>query len=437
MSHQQTGVWVKISLLKDASNLVGETVGDHCTNNDKGEEWGWARAVLLEGNLKSQDGDLRLRVEDDDSAYNRLTLPVSRSLLQRHSVRPSKLDKNKADKFAQSSEGIDAIVMANQFSRTDQEAQHESVLPPDDLITLTHLHEPALVYSLEKRFEANQIYTDTGAILLVVNPFKQLEELYSDGTMCEYFNQGQFMKINAGDKKLPPHVFATAHNAFRDMMRGLEIAGSSKASNISCDQSLLVSGESGAGKTVTTKHVMKYLASLSSRKSKLPNGITSPPQHNLNEPNEKNSKSFASNKRFSQRFSRIRSSTFGANIERKVLQSNPILEAFGNARTIRNDNSSRFGKFIELQFKKSGCLIGANIKTYLLEKVRLVHQAKGERNYHIFYIILAAADESERETYFLDDFTAEDFRMTNRSGTYDRRDKVDDSDEFDDLIICE
>jgi myosin-5 len=123
-----------------------------------------------------------------------------------------------------------------------------------------------------------------------------------------------------------------------------------------------------------------------------------------------------------------------SSIEQQVLQSNPILESFGNARTIRNDNSSRFGKFIELTFLKSGILCGASIETYLLEKVRLVHQMPGERNYHIFYEILVGLEESKLGKYYLSNLTAEDFRLTNSSGTYDRRDGVDDYDTYTDLV---
>ena len=111
------------------------------------------------------------------------------------------------------------------------------------------------------------------------------------------------------------------------------------------------------------------------------------------------------------------------------------MEAFGNARTVRNDNSSRFGKFIELQFKQTGSLIGANINTYLLEKVRLVHQGDGERNFHIFYELLAAANEEERKMFYLDKYAPQDFKMTNQSGTYDRRDGVDDAKLYDSLVL--
>jgi myosin-5 len=118
------------------------------------------------------------------------------------------------------------------------------------------------------------------------------------------------------------------------------------------------------------------------------------------------------------------------------LESNPILEAFGNARTIRNDNSSRFGKFIELQFKHTGSLIGASIETYLLEKVRLIHQASDERNFHVFYEMLAAATPQERTQLFLENYTARDFKMTSQSGTYTRRDGVNDAQLFDKLVLA-
>lgn len=120
-----------------------------------------------------------------------------------------------------------------------------------------------------------------------------------------------------------------------------------------------------------------------------------------------------------------------AGLEQQVLQSNPILESFGNARTIRNDNSSRFGKFIEINFE-SGELIGANIETYLLEKVRLVTQSIGERNYHIFYEMLDGIHDNDRSSFHFDTVatSAEDFCLTNQSGIYIRRDKVKDSDSY-------
>ena len=113
-----------------------------------------------------------------------------------------------------------------------------------------------------------------------------------------------------------------------------------------------------------------------------------------------------------------------------VLQSNPILESFGNARTVRNDNSSRFGKFIEIEFNKAGCLTSASITTYLLEKVRLITQTPGERNYHIFYEILAGITQRERQQLRIGNLTAHDFNMTCASGTFDRRDGVGDRETY-------
>ena len=116
-----------------------------------------------------------------------------------------------------------------------------------------------------------------------------------------------------------------------------------------------------------------------------------------------------------------------------VLQSNPILESFGNARTVRNDNSSRFGKFIEIRFRSSGCLVSASIETYLLEKVRLITQAPGERNYHIFYELLTGVSQRDRRDLKIGNVTPRDFRITAASGTFDRRDGVDDRETYREL----
>lgn len=113
-------------------------------------------------------------------------------------------------------------------------------------------------------------------------------------------------------------------------------------------------------------------------------------------------------------------------IEQQVLQSNPILEAFGNARTLRNDNSSRFGKYIDIQFTSQGKLSGAKIETYLLEKVRLIHPGKGERNYHVFYQFLASATNEERREYMIQNMGLQDFRLLSQTETYGRRDGVKD-----------
>jgi myosin-5 len=258
-------------------------------------------------------------------------------------------------------------------------------IPPDDLTSLTHLHEPAVVYCLARRYQKDNIYTYTGKILLALNPFRVLDGLYGDRIMQRYW-QTNTTKVERPE----PHIYAIAQDAYRSMM------------HMGGNQSILVSGESGSGKTVTTKIIMGYLATLSQRLV-----ADKKQQHQQSERKE--------------------------GVESQILQSNPILESFGNARTVRNDNSSRFGKFMELLFHSSGSLESASIETYLLEKVRLISQAPGERNYHVFYELLAGVSQRERRELQIGNVTARDFRMTACSGTYDRRDGVDDRDTYRDL----
>lgn len=223
--------------------------------------------------------------------------------------------------------------------------------------------------------------------------------------------------LHRSNGRLPPHVYKAADDAYRAMIRGIEMSSAmkrgSRARNraagqkkgddfeMPTNQSILVSGESGAGKTVTTKIVLNYFAMLS-RKTQEDHGQI---------PDEGKT-----------------------SIEQQVLQSNPILEAFGNARTIRNDNSSRFGKYINIAFSGQGQLLRASIDTYLLEKVRLIHQTAGERNFHVFYQFLQAATENERNEFLLNGYTVQDFKLTNQSGTYDRRDHVVDVDMHKEMV---
>lgn len=260
-----------------------------------------------------------------------------------------------------------------------------------DLIVLTHLHEPAILFTLEERYMIDIIYTYTGPILLAINPFWRVP-LYTNDILDQYRKDGK-MKAFDPDylSPLPPHVYAIADNAYR-LMRN------PTSSNQKRNQSILVSGESGAGKTETTKIVMKYLAILGGHDSE----------------------------------ALLAGDDSVVSIEQQVLQSNPILEAFGNARTVRNDNSSRFGKFIEIDFDKDGFLIGAAIRTFLLEKIRLVHTSEGERNFHIFYLMLAGTTEEQRAGWRL---TADPrvYHYINQSNCYERRDGVMDADLWVDL----
>lgn len=215
---------------------------------------------------------------------------------------------------------------------TDEEEEHGGV---DDMTKLTYLNEPGVLYNLERRYALNDIYTYTGSILIAVNPFTKLPHLYNVHMMEQY--------KGAPFGELSPHVFAVADASYRAMMSEHQ------------SQSILVSGESGAGKTETTKLIMQYLTFVGGR-----------------------------------------AAGDDRTVEQQVLESNPLLEAFGNARTVRNDNSSRFGKFVEIQFDANGRISGAAIRTYLLERSRVVQITDPERNYHCFYQLCASGRDSEK-----------------------------------------
>ena len=411
---ETTNVWVKSSALELAitghakkevkRGLPTDGIDDDCI------DWGWVYASvqrIVEGE------SIEVTVKDEESPHHGVTARLPPTAL---------------------SEG--QLLMGNKYG--DDDAYHDehdddydddnSRDYPDDLITLTHLHEPEVVHCLRHRYAADKIYTSTGPILLALNPFKNCKVLYSDKVMKAYWKQGEDRMKGIlqedRDKVLPPHVYGIADHSFRTMMKTLEEqsrgggggSGTRRplqgggALQKTCDQSILVSGESGAGKTVTTKFIMQYLATLSQRATQ----------------------SNSSRDLMSKNSSSAGGGSGGQTIEQQVLQSNPILESFGNARTIRNDNSSRFGKFIEIKFSNTGSLVGASIETYLLEKVRLITQAEGERNYHIFYELFCMTDE-ELDAFGMDGYTVEDFSMTNQSGTYDRRDGVDDMETYEEL----
>jgi myosin-5 len=351
--------------------------------------------------------------------------------------------RNLPSSFQMSGEDPQAGVLTSPSTRI----KNQIVGGVDDLIELTHLHEPAILHALRLRYDSNIIYTSTGPILIAVNPFKPMNNMYRPEMMEEYRLQGEQGVRNSSaensptklpkytsphgkngrkavldressstNDRLAPHVYQTADDAYRQMLRGLEntnlmkkprkqlVRGESAIADLEgvnpSNQSILVSGESGAGKTVTTKIVLNYFAMLSKKRAE---------DEQRSNPNADGSHSDVS-------------------IEQQVLQSNPILEAFGNARTIRNDNSSRFGKYIDISFTDKGKLVGASIETYLLEKVRLIHPGPGERNYHVFYQFLKAATARERQDFYLGSKTCQDFRLLSDSGTFDRRDGVNDED---------
>ncbi|XP_054550028.1 unconventional myosin-Vb isoform X3 [Talpa occidentalis] len=234
----------------------------------------------------------------------------------------------------------------------------------NDLTALSYLHEPAVLHNLKVRFlESNHIYTYCGIVLVAINPYEQLP-IYGQDVIYAYSGQ------NMGD--MDPHIFAVAEEAYKQMARDEK------------NQSIIVSGESGAGKTVSAKYAMRYFAT-------------------------------------------VGGSASDTNIEEKVLASSPIMEAIGNAKTTRNDNSSRFGKYIQIGFDKRYHIIGANMRTYLLEKSRVVFQADDERNYHIFYQLCAAASLPELKELALT--CAEDFFYTSQGGDTSIE-GVDDAEDF-------
>ncbi|XP_025817052.1 myosin-17-like isoform X9 [Panicum hallii] len=244
----------------------------------------------------------------------------------------------------------------------DTEAPPDGV---DDMTRLSYLHEPGVLDNLAVRYAKNIIYTYTGNILIAINPFQRLPNLVDACTMEKYKG------ANLGD--LDPHVFAIADVSYRQMI------------NEGKSNSILVSGESGAGKTETTKLLMRYLAFLGGR-----------------------------------------SGTGERTVEQQVLESNPVLEAFGNAKTVRNNNSSRFGKFVEIQFDKSGKISGAAIRTYLLERSRVCQINSPERNYHCFYFLCAAPSEDLKK-YKLGDPSS--FHYLNQSACINV-DGINDAEEY-------
>jgi myosin V len=295
--------------------------------------------------------------------------------------------------------------------------------PPSDLTQLEQLHEPAVLYCLYRRYSAlaqPQIYTYTGKILIAINPFTHLPHLYGEDVMhlyhsCHSSNRQDISQPHKSSS-LPPHIYAVAQDAYGSAVYSLQSDSTNRVEN----QCILVSGESGAGKTVTTKIILQYLAVSSQQ-------IVSSSDHRPVKPLSTGPANAPL--------------TMNGNVRRielQVLESNPILESFGNARTIRNDNSSRFGKFMEMQFDPTGCLVSATIETYLLEKVRLISQSIGERNYHIFYEILApplsgGLSPQERRVLHVTGKTVRDFHMTCISDTFDRRDNVKDRDTYREL----
>jgi myosin heavy subunit len=231
----------------------------------------------------------------------------------------------------------------------------------EDILQMSDLSEQSLLDNLRRRYEHDMIYTYVGPILIAINPYKKLDAAFAERKMAEYF--GKAMGL------LPPHVFALADHAYSQLISG----GALDPAN----QSIIISGESGAGKTETTKIIMQYLARATSYRKA---------------PGDHDGEATAATAGAAAAQGNGSVSRALGRLEERVLDSNPLLESFGNAKTLRNDNSSRFGKFIEIQFDHHGKIVGAEIMNFLLEKTRIVSQSVGERNYHIFYQVRPCID---------------------------------------------
>uniref|UniRef100_A0A674F7U8 Unconventional myosin-VI n=1 Tax=Salmo trutta TaxID=8032 RepID=A0A674F7U8_SALTR len=250
---------------------------------------------------------------------------------------------------------IEPLNQKGKVSQTRHSLEHV-MLPHERLLffflpgSLMYLNEGTLLNNVRVRYSKDKIYTYVANILIAVNPYYDIPKLYVPETIKSY--RGRSLGT------LPPHVYAIADKAYRDM-RVLKMS-----------QSIIVSGESGAGKTENTKFVLRYLTT---------------------------------------------SYGTGQDIDERIVEANPLLEAFGNAKTVRNNNSSRFGKFVEIHFNEKNNVVGGFVSHYLLEKSRICMQSKEERNYHIFYRLCAGASEDIRQKLHLD--SPDSFRYLNQGCT--------------------
>ncbi|XP_039950818.1 myosin heavy chain, muscle isoform X1 [Bactrocera tryoni] len=260
-------------------------------------------------------------------------------------------------------------------SKDFKKDQLQQVNPPkyekaEDMSNLTYLNDASVLHNLRQRYYNKLIYTYSGLFCVAINPYKRYPV---------YTNRCAKMYRGKRRNEVPPHIFAISDGAYVDMLTN------------HVNQSMLITGESGAGKTENTKKVIAYFATVGASTKK--------------DESQKNKGS----------------------LEDQVVQTNPVLEAFGNAKTVRNDNSSRFGKFIRIHFGPSGKLAGADIETYLLEKARVISQQSLERSYHIFYQIMSGSVPGVKDVCFLSDNIYDYYNVSQGKVTVPN---MDDGEEF-------
>merc|ERR1712213_124627 len=252
------------------------------------------------------------------------------------------------ESMLESDDGTKDVVMCGHEKKTFKSDQVGQVNPPkfekcEDMANLTFLNDGSVFWNLKTRYQAKLIYTYSGLFCVVVNPYKRFP-IYSQTVVKMYLGKRR--------NEVPPHLWAITETAYRNMLTNTK------------DQSMLITGESGAGKTENTKKVISYLAMVASSGKKTGKKVS---------------------------------------LEDQIVATNPILESYGNAKTSRNDNSSRFGKFIRIHFTTAGKLCGCDVESYLLEKSRITQQQEVERSYHIFYQLLQPAVAVMKEKCLLGD----------------------------------
>eukprot|EP01135_Chromosphaera_perkinsii_P006289 Nk52_evm18s485 gene=Nk52_evmTU18s485 len=258
------------------------------------------------------------------------------------------------------------------------------------MTNLAYLHEPAVLNCIHQRYSNHSIYTYSGIVLVAVNPYQDVSELYSKPVLEAFHSSDVVFQLD-------PHLYAIAEDAYRHMLQWKQ------------SQSIIISGESGAGKTVSAKYVMHYLASVGGVESVGGTSSTGSSHHCS-----------------ASSGSQHHSADFFGSLEKQIVASNPILEAIGNAKTVRNDNSSRFGKFIQLRFNQNFQIAGAHIRTYLLEKSRVAIHSARERTYHIFYQLCSGATDAEAKEWRLK--PVKEFQYTKYGKS--KIDAVDDARDF-------